>query len=106
MNIIAETFNAYIVQTRAKHFIFMLEDIRVGLMERVVLKRATMKKSENQICQRVRLKLQKVKDEARNCFPVPSGNRIFQVTHRLETFHVDMNEGKFTCRKWDVTGIL
>jgi hypothetical protein len=105
VNNIAETFNAYIVQARAKHIIYMLEDIRVALMERVVLKRASMDKSEDQICPRIRVKLEKEKDEARNCFPVPAGNRIFQVTHRLDTLHVDMNEGKCTCRKWDVTGI-
>ena len=91
MNNIAEIFYAYIVQARVKHIIYMLEDIRVASMERVVLKSTTMENSKDQIYPRIRLKLEKEKDEARNCFFVPLGNRIFQVTHRLDTLHVDMN---------------
>lgn len=42
VNNIAETFNAYIVQAIAKHLLFMLEDIRIALMQRIVVKRGLM----------------------------------------------------------------
>ena len=51
------------------------------------------------------MNLEKENEEARNYFPVPLGNKIFQVTHRLDTLHVDMSEAKCAYRKWDVTGI-
>ncbi|XP_057251731.1 uncharacterized protein LOC104908513 [Beta vulgaris subsp. vulgaris] len=37
-NNMAETFNGYIVNARTKHLIYMLEDIRVALMQRLVTK--------------------------------------------------------------------
>ncbi|CAH9145075.1 unnamed protein product [Cuscuta epithymum] len=43
----AETFNGYIINARAKHIIFMafmLEDIRGALMQRMVMKRQAMEK--------------------------------------------------------------
>ena len=38
VNNMAETFNAYVVYARTKHLIDMLEDIRMALMERIVVK--------------------------------------------------------------------
>ena len=105
VNNIVETFNAYIVQARAKHITYMLEDTRVFLMKRVVLQRATMEKCEDDVCLKIRVNLEKEKDEVRNYFLISSGNRIFQITHRLDALHVDMNEGKCTCKKWDLIGI-
>ena len=49
VNNMAETFNVYIVQARAKHLIYMLEDIRLALMERIVLKRTTMEKPTDDV---------------------------------------------------------
>ena len=72
----AETFNAYIVHARAKHLIHMLEDIRVSLMERIVVERAFMEKTVDDVWPRIKFKLQKVIDEARNCFPCPQETRF------------------------------
>lgn len=101
----AEMFNAYITQARAKHIIYILEDIRVALMERVVMKRSAIKKVKDDNYPNIKVKLEKERDETSNCFPIPSGNTIFQVTHKLVTLRVDMNVGKCTCKKWDVTRI-
>ena len=38
----AETFNSYIVQARTKHLIYMLEDIRSSLIQRIPVKREEM----------------------------------------------------------------
>ena len=45
MNNIAKTFNGYIINARTKHLIYMLEDIIITLMQRLVLKRQEMEKS-------------------------------------------------------------
>uniref|UniRef100_A0A803N241 PB1-like domain-containing protein n=1 Tax=Chenopodium quinoa TaxID=63459 RepID=A0A803N241_CHEQI len=36
---IAETFNGFIIQARTKHLLYMLEEIRTSLMQRLVVKR-------------------------------------------------------------------
>ena len=81
----AETFNAYVVHARTKHLIDVLEDIRMALMERIVVKRSIMEASEDDIedlCPKIRSKLEKEKEEARNYFPVPAGNKVFWVTQQ------------------------
>ncbi|KAJ8424131.1 hypothetical protein Cgig2_024374 [Carnegiea gigantea] len=78
VNNVAENFNAYVVHVRTKHLIDMLEDIRIVLMERIVVKSSIMEASKDDICPRIRSKLEKEKEEARNCFPVSSGNKVFQ----------------------------
>ena len=89
----AGTFNAYIVQARTKHIIYMHQDIRLVLMERIVLKRTTMEKETDDVCPRIRVKLEKDREESRNCHPLPLGNRTFEVTHKLDSVHVDINLG-------------
>ena len=69
------------------------------LMERIVVKRFIMEASEDDICPRIRSKLKKEKQEVRNCFPIPAGNKVFQVKHRLDSLVVDLNQSKCTCKK-------
>ena len=54
VNNMAETFNAYVMHARAKHLIYVLKDIRLALMERIVLKRGHKEKADDKICPRVR----------------------------------------------------
>ncbi|KAL2924672.1 Antiviral helicase SKI2 [Bienertia sinuspersici] len=63
-NNMAETFNAYIIQARSKHLLYMLEDIRASLMQRLIQKRKEMEKVTSTICPRIQQKLEKEKDEA------------------------------------------
>ena len=98
VNNMAETFNAYVVHVRIKHLIDMLEDIRMALMEMIVMKRSIMEASKDDIDPTIRSKLQK-KKEVGNCFPVPVSNKVFQVKHRLDSLVVDLNQDKYTCRK-------
>ena len=99
VNNMAKTFKAYIVHTRSKHLLYILKDIRMALMERMVIKKGTIWTSAHEICPRIRSKLEKKKEESRNCFLVPSSNMVFQVSHRLNQLHVDMNACSCTCRK-------
>ncbi|KAL2939421.1 Antiviral helicase SKI2 [Bienertia sinuspersici] len=64
----AETFNGYIIQARTKHLIYMLEDIRCALMQRLVVKRLEMEKSNVKVCPRIQAKLEKHKEEAAECY--------------------------------------
>ncbi|CAH9088450.1 unnamed protein product [Cuscuta europaea] len=101
----AETFNGYIINARAKHIIFMLEDIRGALMQRIVLKRQQMEKNTGMLCPRIKARLEKEKDEAANCTPLPSSQVLFQVCHRLDCLTVNLEARTCTCRKWDLSGI-
>ncbi|KAL2929308.1 Sulfate adenylyltransferase subunit 1, partial [Bienertia sinuspersici] len=96
-NNMAETFNAYIIQARSKHLLYMLEDIRASLMQRLVEKRKEMEKDT--------AKLEKEKDEACKCQLLPSSNNLFQVNHYLDSLTVNLSERSCTCRKWDMTGV-
>ncbi|KAJ8445665.1 hypothetical protein Cgig2_007141 [Carnegiea gigantea] len=49
------TFNAYITNARCKHLIYMLEDIRMTLMKRIVLKKAMMQNADDNIHSRLSL---------------------------------------------------
>jgi len=104
-NNIVETFNAYIVHFIDKHCIDMLEEIRASLMKRIYVKKGMMEPAEDELYPRLRLKLEKEKEEARNCHLIPLENKIFQVTHRFDNLMVDMGTASCTCRKWDLIGI-
>ncbi|KAL2933974.1 Antiviral helicase SKI2, partial [Bienertia sinuspersici] len=101
----AETFNGYIIHARNKHLIYMLEDIRAALMQRMVLKRTEMEKNPFEICPRVQDKLEKEKEEAAHCLTLPSNVNQFQVNHRMDSLVVDLQEKTCTCGKWDLIGI-
>ncbi|KAL2905507.1 Leucine-zipper-like transcriptional regulator 1 [Bienertia sinuspersici] len=50
VNNLAETFNGYIINSRTKHLIYMLEEIRSNLMQRLVMKRMEMEKHNKMLC--------------------------------------------------------
>lgn len=82
VNNMAETFNGYIIQARAKHIIYMLEDLRCALMTRLYEKRQLMIGcADDEICLRIKMKLEKAKEDSRNCHAMPSTNQSFQVRH-------------------------
>ena len=51
---------------RTKYILYMLEDIRTSPMQNLILKRQVMEKSSDEICLRIRTKLEKEKAEAVN----------------------------------------
>lgn len=55
-NNMAETFNAYIIKARTKNLIYMEEDIRTALMQRLVSKKKEADKWKSNICPRILLK--------------------------------------------------
>ena len=102
---LAETFNGYIINARTEHLIYMVEDIRTALMQRLVMKRQEMEKTTSVLCLRIQAKLDKEKEEAAKCFLMPSNNLIFKENHNMDCLTVDMGSRTCTCRKWDMSGI-
>ncbi|KAH9613758.1 hypothetical protein KSS87_007755 [Heliosperma pusillum] len=105
VNNMAETFNAYIVDARSKHVIYMLEEIRSLLMQRIMEKKTEMEASSDVVCPRVQVRLEEEKHKAAACFVLPSKPTLFQVTYGIDNLSVDLEARTCTCRKWDLTGI-
>ena len=61
VNNLAETFNGYIINARTKHLIYILEDIRTTLIQRLMMKRQEMEKTTFVLCLRIQAKLDKEK---------------------------------------------
>ncbi|KAK1411785.1 hypothetical protein QVD17_32525 [Tagetes erecta] len=104
VNNMAETFNGYIIQSRSKHLINMLEDIRVSIMTRLVHMHKQMNGKNVIVCPRIQLKLDREKDMAYKCDVLPSSYNVFQVKD-IDDVTVDLVKRTCTCRKWDLTGI-
>lgn len=104
-NNMAETFNGYIINARTKHLIYMMEDIRVALMQRLVNKRKEMEKQNSGVCPRIQSILDKEKAKASNCDVLPSTEHIFNVRYYLDQLIVDLDAKTCTCKKWDMMGI-
>ncbi|KAL2928614.1 RAP domain-containing protein chloroplastic, partial [Bienertia sinuspersici] len=105
VNNLAETFNGYIISARTKHLLYMLEEIRTALMQRLAMKNMEMEKTTTLICPRIQAKLEKAKKESAECNVVPSTRTIFQVSQKMDVVSVDLEARTCTCRVWDLTGI-
>ncbi|XP_056175387.1 uncharacterized protein LOC115675634 isoform X3 [Syzygium oleosum] len=104
-NNLSETFNAYICRERECPIVDMLEGIRKLLMVRMYEKSQLMIGSRDEICPRIRLKIEEEKMKSRFCIPRPSTASRFEVEVNDDTFMVDLNEKTCTCRQWDISGI-
>ncbi|XP_056686307.1 uncharacterized protein [Spinacia oleracea] len=104
-NNMAETFNGYIIQARTNHLIYMLEDIRAALMQRMVSKRQEIQKATSILCPRIQARLEDEKLKAANCDVIPSSDHLFNVNYYLDKLVVDLEAKTCTCRKWDMVGI-
>ncbi|KAK9067585.1 hypothetical protein SSX86_011696 [Deinandra increscens subsp. villosa] len=104
VNNMAETFNGFIIQSRSKHIINMLEDIRVAIMTRLVTKHNEMIKKTVLVCPRIQKKLNFSKDRASDCRVSPSSPNLYQVSDKEEVA-VNLDKRTCSCRKWDLTGI-
>ncbi|XP_076926466.1 uncharacterized protein LOC143589651 [Bidens hawaiensis] len=101
----AETFNGYIIKSRSKHIIDMLEDIRLEIITRLITKKNEMSGKKVVVCPRVqKRKLDREKDKAYLCSVYLSSNIVFQVKS-YDNVSVDIKNRTCTCRKWDLTGI-
>ncbi|KAL2920833.1 Type IV secretion system protein virB4, partial [Bienertia sinuspersici] len=102
-----EVFNAYILSSRHKPIITMLEDIREGLMERLQKKRDFISNKDIEICPRIKAKLEKSKMDARGWLAFWDGHFSYGVREGLtqNRYVVSLLAKTCTCNAWQLSGV-
>ncbi|KAL4296155.1 hypothetical protein GQ457_12G015250 [Hibiscus cannabinus] len=104
-NNMAEAFNGWRVEARAKSIISMLEQIRIMVMSRMTVKRNWAEKWRTNISPRALEKLERNMTTSTQCRLVWNGDGGFEVTHLDNQHTVDLNKLSCTCREWEISGI-
>ena len=104
-NNICECFNNYILHSRGKPIIDMLEDIRIAVMQRIVEKRELFSDTIDELCPRIRKVLEDNKFKSRTCTPTHAGDHRFEVTEFGNRFVVDLPATSCSCRYWNIACI-
>ncbi|CAN1286474.1 hypothetical protein LINPERPRIM_LOCUS19318 [Linum perenne] len=105
-NNLSESFNALILEARHKPIFSMLEEIRVMCMDQIAVRRAIASKWKSSFCPKILSKLAANSKEARYCRIIGNGKEGYEVTYNhQDRFRVQLDEGKCSCRSWDLTGI-
>ncbi|XP_048498054.1 uncharacterized protein LOC125496593 [Beta vulgaris subsp. vulgaris] len=106
-NNMSEVFNAYILGSRHKPIITMLEDIREGLMERLHKKRDEIRKKELLLCPRIQQQVEKHKIWARGWNAFWDGGFCYGVREgsTQTKYVVNLTENTCSCNGWQVSGI-
>lgn len=104
-NNICETFNGYILKSRDKPLIEMLEAIRTHLMMRIWNISQQLSAKNDLLCKNVTKKLEKLKKLVKYCKIRPSGKGMYEVICFDETYIVDLPRRQCSCRQWELTGI-
>ena len=82
-----------------------LECIRLYLMTRFQANKQMIMKVESELCPKIRKRLYKEKLACSKWLACWTSRTKFEVKNGLESFTVDLEEKKCSCRKWDITGI-
>ena len=82
-----------------------LECIRLYLMTRFQANREMIMKVDSELCPKIRKRLYKEKWACSKWLACWAGRAKFEVKSGLESFIVDLEEKKCSCRKWDIIGI-
>lgn len=105
LNNLSETFNAYILQSRDKPIVQMLEMIRKAVMSRTIKKREQLLKHDYPICPNILKKLEKNKEVSRFCLATWAGDSRYEVEHGAHQYVVDLDKAECSCYRWQLTGI-
>ncbi|KAH6785821.1 hypothetical protein C2S51_038276 [Perilla frutescens var. frutescens] len=101
----SETFNSYILNSRDKALIHMLEDIRKNLMTRMCDIASSIEKCEDILCPNIRKKLEKIQNQAMYCQLRQAVGEKFEVDYFEESYIVDLIARECNCRGWELTGL-
>ncbi|KAH9617401.1 hypothetical protein KSS87_018893 [Heliosperma pusillum] len=106
-NNMSEVFNAYILNSRHKPIITMLEDIRESIMERLHKKRDFIRSKNLAICPRAQEQLEKAKITARGWNSVFGGKFTIGVREGATQvrYVVDLLNKTCSCNAWQLSGI-
>lgn len=106
-NNMSEVFNAYILKSRHKPIITMLEDIREGLMERLHKKRDEIGTKELELCPRIQKKVERNKVFARGWNAFWDGGFCYGVRDGATQtkYVVNLIEKTCSCNAWQISGV-
>ena len=92
LNNTCEVFNNYILEARELPILTMIQKIKSQLMVRHYnkQKKVTEKWVGMAICPKIRKKLARHANFSNTCYPIPSGNGIFEVHDREWQYVVDL----------------
>jgi len=106
LNNLAKTFNAWIKESRDKPLLTMLEMIRWQLMTRFQQKRDEIRSAMHKICPKIQKKLERSKDEVRNCICRWQNELEFEVDHIYDACRIlKLDEHTCTFGRWQINGI-
>lgn len=104
-NNICESFNSYILKSRDKPIIDMLEDIRLKLLTRTPGIVKSLNASSDTLCPNVNKKLGKLQKLVQFCTIKPAMDKKFEVHVFDDTVIVDLASKECSCKSWSLTGI-
>ncbi|CAL1391322.1 unnamed protein product [Linum trigynum] len=102
---ICETWNGSIIKYRGMRLIDMLEGIRVYLMDRFVLKYKMLYDNPDQLCPRIRKRIEKEKALARLYTSRQTLDDKCEVKMGSRGYIVDLNNRSCSCGYWAVSGL-
>lgn len=74
-------------------------------MSRFQVRREEIEKWEGLLCPNIRLKLDRIEEDARYCELHYAGDGIYEVDYKGQITVVNLVARTCSCRKWEVTGI-
>ena len=95
LNNLSETFNAYILHSRDKLIVQMLEMICKAVMSRIIKKREMVLKYNHPIYPNIIKKLEKNKKVSRYCLATWASDSIYKVEHSSNQYITDLE--KYEC---------
>lgn len=109
-NNMCETFNGCILEARGKLLIYMLEEIRVYIIERMQRQRDLVQKWIDQelvLCPRIKKKLDIHIENSKYYHALYLGDLQYEVKHLngSEGFVVDLRAKTCSCRRWNLSGL-
>ncbi|GMI78131.1 hypothetical protein HRI_001482400 [Hibiscus trionum] len=106
LNNVCESFNKFILETRTKPIITMLEAIKTKIMQRIAKKSDEADKWIGPLCPKIQKKLETSMQMSARCWATNAGGNKYQVSYGPHSQHVvNLTEHTCSCRKWDLTGI-
>ncbi|KAK8713170.1 hypothetical protein V6N13_148393 [Hibiscus sabdariffa] len=104
-NNFGEAFNSAIISASYKSIISLFEDIRHYVMNRNLAHKHKCQNWEGLLCPKIAKLVENHKSASAYCHVTWNGQNGFEVYCNGNTFVVDLQGHKCTCRYWDLTGI-
>lgn len=106
-NNMSECFNGTIIEARYRPVIEMLEEIRVGVKERMERRRKIMEKWEGDFCPRIIKKLEKNIDDQSGFCTTKNSDYQYEVRFGdgINGYVVDTKARTCSCRMWELSGV-